>query len=257
MLLISGELPAQVITGRVLDASSNQPIPAAEIRLLDRAGAPREPLIADSAGRFGITPPPGIYRLRAVSLGYTQIESPEFNLKERTELQIELRLSVAAVPLEPFRVIAQRPYRPSRFDDFNRRAAAVQQSGFGHILDRDEIARTRPATVGNLVRGLGISGYMFGDRTVVPADCPVTFFLDDVETSLDIINSSVTPDDVEGVEYYRLHSQLPPELVNRVSCGAVLVWTNPQARGGFSWKKLGIGALAGAAVLLVGLNASK
>ena len=85
----------------------------------------------------------------------------------------------------------------------------------------------------------------------------MTFFLDDVETSLDIINSSVDPDDVEGVEYYRLHSQIPPELVNRVECGAVLVWTNARASGGLNWKKVAVGAVLASLVLVVGLDSSK
>ena len=258
-LLLTTALPAtaQIITGRVIDDATGQPVRAAEVRLLDRVGSPRQPVISDSLGRFRITAAPGEYHLRANSLGYTQMETREFTLKERTELQLELRLNVAALPLVPVRVLGERPYRPSKFDEFNRRAAAVRTSGFGHILGREEIERTKPVNMGNLVRSLGISGYLFGDRTVSPADCPLMFFLDDVETSLDIINSSVDPDDVEGVEYYRLRTQVPPELINRVECGAVLVWTNPRASGSLSWKKIAVGAALASLVLVVGLNSSK
>jgi hypothetical protein len=257
LLLTALPLSGQIITGRVLDDATGQPVRSAEVRLLDRSNAPRPSVISDSLGRFRIAAPPGEYHLRASSLGYAQVETREFTLKERTELQVELRLNVSAVPIVPLRVLGQRAYRPSKLDEFNRRAAAVRQSGFGHILGREEIERTKPVSMGNVVRSLGISGYKWNDKTVVPADCPMTFFLDDVETTLDLINSSVDPDDVEGVEYYRLHSQVPPELVNRVQCGAVLVWTNARARGGLSWKKIAVGAAVAGTVLLVGLNSNK
>ena len=257
VLLAARPATAQIITGRVLDDATGQPVRAAEVRLLDRAGAPRPPVISDSLGRFRITARPGEYHLRASSIGYAQTETREFTLKERTELQVELRLNVAAVPLVPLRVLSQRPYRPTKFDDFSRRAANVRQSGFGHIIGKEELQRTKPVNMGIVVRGLGVHGYMFGDKTVAPPDCPMMFFLDNVETSLDIINSSVDPDDVEGMEYYRLHSQLPQELLNRVECGAVLVWTNARASGGLSWKKIAVGAVLASLVLVVGLDSSK
>ena len=62
---------------------------------------------------------------------------------------------------------------------------------------------------------------------------------------------------IAGVPWGGTSILKPPELVNRVECGAVLVWTNARASGRLSWKKVAVGAVLASLVLAVGLNSSK
>jgi hypothetical protein len=74
-------LPAQIVTGQLMDANADRPVAAAFVQLLDSAGVPQAGAITDSVGRFALkAKAPGAYRLRAQRLGYESVTSPVLRL---------------------------------------------------------------------------------------------------------------------------------------------------------------------------------
>ncbi|MGH7460302.1 MAG: carboxypeptidase-like regulatory domain-containing protein [Pseudomonas sp.] len=242
-LLSAGAASAQSIIGQVLDETTGTPVTAAEVVLLDRSGGARGQSLADSAGWFRLAAPvPGHYRVRASSLGYARIETTEFNLEKGVELHLEVRLSSAAVPHEPLRIVARRPYRVGRLSEYYDRATWTRRTGLGRVYMRDDIERISPFDVSQIIR-------------MVPTrvGCQMTYMLDGLEIDLDALNSLIRPEEVEGIEIYRGVTQIPIEYTHRAGCGLVLVWTrtDPPGMRPFTWKRVLFGA--GLAALLFGL----
>ena len=67
---IASPLGAQQLRGVVRDSSRAAPLAGAVITALDSAGAPLGRAISDATGRFALTLPSGVARLRAVRIGY-------------------------------------------------------------------------------------------------------------------------------------------------------------------------------------------
>jgi hypothetical protein len=227
-------LNGQAIVGRVLDEITGTPVVAADVQLLDAGGSVRGRTVADTAGWFRITAPlPGTYHVRAVSLGYAELQTADVALDKGVELELELRLGSAAVPLQPLRVISTRTYRVGRLSEYYDRAAWTRKTGLGRVFMRDDIERISPFDVSTLLR-------------MVPArsGCATTYMLDGLPIDLSSLDSMIQPQDVEGIEIYRGINQVPPEYAFRARCGLVLIWTRPDLPGAkpFSWKRILIGA---------------
>lgn len=103
-----GSLLAQVITGRVLEAGSDLPIPSASVTLVagNRSLLSTE---SDSAGNFRVAVPrAGWYSLRVERIGYSAASSDTLEVGSGENVEVALRLSVTAVPLEPLLVVERR-----------------------------------------------------------------------------------------------------------------------------------------------------
>lgn len=233
----------QAIVGRVFDQVTGTPIVAADVQLVDLSGLMRGRSLADTAGWFRITAPiPGSYRVRAVSLGYAQVETAALALDKGVELELELRLGTAAVPLEPLRVVSTRSFRVGRLTEYYDRAGWTRKSGLGRVFMRDDIDRIEPFDISSLLR-------MVPNRV----GCTMTYMLDGLPIDAVSIDAMVQPRDVEGVEIYRGVNQIPVEYSFRARCGLVLIWTRQDLPGArpFSWKRLLIGVGVGG--FLIGL----
>lgn len=243
LLLSAQSALGQVIIGQVFDETAGTAVTVAEVVLVDRAGVLRAQSLADSAGWFRLVAPvPGHYRVRASSIGYTQLETVEVNLEKGVELHLELRLSSAAIPHEPLRIVARRAYRVGRLAEYYDRAQWTRRTGLGRVFMRDDIERLNPYHLSALIR-----------MTPARISCPYTYMLDGLEIELDVLDSMIRPEEVEGVEIYRGSTQVPPEYMNRAGCGLVLIWTrlDPPGMRPFTWKRLLLGA--GLAALMYGI----
>jgi hypothetical protein len=245
-LLSAGAAHAQVIVGQVLDETTSTPVTAAEVVLVDRSGGQRGQVLTDSTGWFRLAAPvPASYRVRASSLGYGRVETTEVNLEKGVELHLEIRLSSVAVPHEPLRIVARRPYRVGRLSEYYDRAQWTRKTGLGKVFMRDDIERMNPFNVSSIIR-------------TVPTrvGCEMTYLLDGLEIELDVLDSMIRPEEVEGVEVYRGITQMPPEYSRRGRCGLVMVWTrtDPPGMRPFTWKRVLLGA--GLAALLFGIASS-
>jgi hypothetical protein len=233
--LLSAARPgvAQVIIGQVFDETSGTAVTAAEVILVDRLGVTHSRSVADSAGWFRLTAPlPGAYRVHANSLGYSALQTIELKLEKGIELHLELRLSSAAIPHEPLRIVARRNYRQGRLGEYYDRSEWTRKTGNGRVYTREDIERQRFFDLSSIVR-----------TVPVRPGCDMTYMLDGLPIELDLLDSMIRPEEVEGVEIYRGAHQVPTEYMGRVGCGLVLVWSrvDPPGMRPFTWKRLAVG----------------
>lgn len=105
VLALTAPAAAQTIVGQVLDDVHLAPIPGAVVRLLDRDGSERAQAIADSLGRFRLTPPEdGEYIMEAVRLGYVTARTPLLALHRGGTAPLELTMVPRPIGLEGLEV---------------------------------------------------------------------------------------------------------------------------------------------------------
>jgi hypothetical protein len=97
---------AQVIAGRVIDASSGAAVARATVTV-DGAGAPHT--LSDGGGRFSIVPGrAGSYRVRVERAGYRDARSRELSVGAGDTAWVEVRVTPAAFELRALDVTAQK-----------------------------------------------------------------------------------------------------------------------------------------------------
>ncbi len=100
-LLLAPSARSQHVTGCVVDAERDTPLPGAHITT-EGAGA-----VADSTGCFRLALPPGDHTLTARMLGYAPQRRP-IALPANAQNRITFRLHPAAIPLQQLEVVADR-----------------------------------------------------------------------------------------------------------------------------------------------------
>lgn len=239
----------QGVQGRVLDATTEHPVPGALVELLPEA---RESAVgtqlADETGTFSLqVRHAGTYRLRVSRLGYQTIVTPSFDLVVGDELlHVELLIGADAIPLAPLVVLSARsarvgPLRLHTVGYAERRATWGRQGmGFGHFLDESDLSLPHVVYVTDALRSLpgvrveggGARRQVVTLRNVGPTGqrCIPVVYVDGaaVATGADI-NDVVTPADIVGIEIYPGQTG-PPEFLRGRGCGAIAVWTGARHR---------------------------
>lgn len=149
---------AQTVVGQLLDDATGQPITAATVRLLDRYQAVVRTGVTGSHGEFQLgAPRVGRYQVRAEALGYHSALFPPLDLLDDEAVEIELRLAVDAVPIEPLRVVGERAalVLDARLDGwgFYERRSMWRPLG-AHHLDQAEIRSRHHSSLVEVLRGL-------------------------------------------------------------------------------------------------------
>jgi hypothetical protein len=138
--------PAQVVEGRILDATDGTPVPQAVVRLVGPEGETVVSTLSAGDGRFRLAPPqPGTWRLEVQRIGYEPAHR-EVTLEEGETHEIEWRLSPDAMLLDPLVVIGDMEARPPR---------CVPQLVAGRVVDDatgEAIAGVRLELVGSTGR---------------------------------------------------------------------------------------------------------
>ncbi|HEX6909081.1 MAG TPA: carboxypeptidase regulatory-like domain-containing protein [Longimicrobium sp.] len=259
-LLAAGPAFAQIrVHGVLLDAASNAPIPSARVALTGTGGQWRGEILTDSVGAFAFPDVrPGTYRLRTTRVGYRESRGA-LRLAADSIVQLELKMAVARVELEPVTVVARsrRSVSPV-LEGFYAR----MERGQGRFVTREEINARRPGRVTDMLRGIpnitaNTSRQGTGGGTITRGSsgdrCTVVVWVDGMLVSQpsamgtatgtsafrsprggggggpredQSIDDYVHPNDVEGIEVYRGESDTPAEFITRwVSCGTVVIWT--------------------------------
>lgn len=235
---------AQLVSGKVVDEGTEQPIGGATIELVDATGLMRGSVVADTLGEFHMmVPQPGIYRLRVSHIAYTTTETPDVNTAVGIEVEVELRMRPAAVALEPLRVVARTSFDAGWLQEYYNRASMTRKSGIGRVFFRDEIARTNPPSVSTFLVYL-----------IPRAGCRPSLFIDGLEV-MDArqLDGMMVPENLEGVELYNNAAFLPERYANRGHCAIALFWTRRDYEGTkpFTWRRAFIagGIIAGLLLL--------
>jgi hypothetical protein len=222
-------LDAQIIRGRILEEPSNRPISGASVALIG-AITPRVAATTRSGNDGGVSlqaPAPGIYRLLTELPGYRTAVTPAFELFPGDQVDVNLRLLSDTARLRPITVTANSRQNNNRLAGFARRNA------FGRYITRDQIDRTHPIFVSDLLRtvpGIQVvpSPRAFGFNVLTTEGCRPAIYLDGLHYPLmgETIDQIVNPNDVDSIEVYAHAAEVPPEYLGPGSnCGAIVIWT--------------------------------
>lgn len=266
LLALAVPAAAQTVRGTVLAAGTGEPVPGARLLLRDDDGEVQAASISGDTGEFVLrTASASLVRIEVSHLGYADWSTANFALASNTVIDIEVRLGIEAIPLDPIVVLARATSGPDRLAGFEERRR--DPGGFGgYYLTEEDIASRAAATPTSLVLGtpgvsLGRAGSGMMDRNVIltGGGCVARTFIDgiSVEQSAEhTIDDLLSPDLIAGIEVYPRGMTVPPQYQNSIGgdCGAVLFWTKAgRPSQGSSWGlgriAIGLGLLAGIVTL--------
>jgi 5-hydroxyisourate hydrolase-like protein (transthyretin family) len=153
-LACGGALPAQMVTGRVVDNVTGSPIAGANVSLHDRelggGSMPVARAVTDEDGGFEVKARrPGTHRLHFEAYGYVAGTSADIMLTPSETMEVEFRLDPGGIVLNPLTVLGRRDIEQGR-DGFVRR----RDMGRGIFLDMLDIAMLEPKFPSDVFRGI-------------------------------------------------------------------------------------------------------
>lgn len=254
--LLAGPVAAQELTGRVLDHASGEPLATVRVVLLDPDGRQYDETLTDSLGHFALAPPrAGSWLVAAELLGYASVRSPLVAVEAGEGIELEIRMSVEPIPVEPVVVTGRVWHSSPDLRDFYERVRRGRTTGFGSFVTRAEIDRSSPFAASDVVRMLpGVrvvrtgGGPGSGNLIRLSRGCIPAIYVDGTHINGfrpgESLDNFVVPMDIEGIEVYRGSTPPVGGYFDDRGCGLVLVWTRRGTRDGrpFSWTRLIIGA---------------
>jgi hypothetical protein len=241
----TGESGTARVVGRVLEYGRNAGIEGVRVTVegVDRT------VITGADGRFILgSLSRGSHRIRAEHAAYLPVsrivELPESGVA----YEVEIRLSVEAIPLDPVRV---EVVRLESHADPSARMEWMARLGLGSQVDRrgielsgasrlSHLLAREPGVQLNPVRGRTGAQQVFLSR----GGCEPSVYVDGILSPLfgGSIDDLVPLAEVESVEVYRRLSSLPGELADERArrCGAVAIHTRRHAEGTqpFGWRRM-------------------
>jgi hypothetical protein len=198
-----------------------------ELMLVDTAGATISRSGSDERGRFTLrVPRPGGFFLQATRMGFATVRAP-VRIREREVVEVEVRMAMEAIRLDPLEVTARREIRQGTLDEFYDRMARMKEKGRGQFLTAEQIKNFGGSDIALLLQtvpgvwarhnGAG-NGYSIELRSM-GRPCRPDLYLDGLPMS----GGHTYPWDLEGVEVYRGPFE-PVDGYWPSRCGAVFLW---------------------------------
>lgn len=254
-------LTAQEIEGRVVDASTGDPIKQVQIQLLDAAGKERFHVLSGDDGAFTLpVPAPGWYRLRGDELGYATVLSPRVQVRIGEVVQVEMHMAVHPVELEPLVVKKRKIYDVGRLAEFFERMDRNQKLGIGVFVTRDQIESRHAGLASDYLReipsvhvlahGIHHTVYMQG----VGGSCRPKLVVDGVEVhGDDELDDLVSAGSLEGIEVYHGRAEMPAAYYDDTGCGVIIAWTKRGTNDGRAFRlvNMGLWVVLSAALLML------
>jgi hypothetical protein len=232
------------LEGRVVDATTGAPIPAAR---LTRAGAART-FPADSLGRVRVEGlAPGTHRFRAEALGYNAAETTVV-VGEGTSASHTF--SLTPNPVELPGVVGRATAVSAAVRDIEARRERHRAGG--RFITREQLNKREASTLATVLRsevpgmrfvqGRGSETYAASTRSLRPGalrtgsgnvPCFVQIFVDGTKVFGHGSSPPPPPDltmffvqNLEGIEFYPNAASTPVELRNQsAACGTLVLWT--------------------------------
>lgn len=228
LLALAPAASAQLVTGRLLDDATREPIVEGRVTLLTADSAELTSVRTDTLGSFRFPiPEGGDYRLGADRLGYFGAVSPPLSIGSNDTLQVEFSLARDIVVVEPLIVTARTRRLTPAARRFYRRA---EQGGFGSFITREDIEKWHPLRTTDLfhrIPGVQTTPIMGGSRVTIRGHCTPTVYVDGTRVNgYRSIDDLAQPLEIEGIEVYRSAYQAPVEFTGlRAGCAVILIWT--------------------------------
>jgi hypothetical protein len=235
MLLAVGLSPAaaQTITGRVVDADTNNRIRAAEVMIVQVDSSART--LTDTAGGFRVRAKPGMWTLRVQALGYQDLVTQPMKVGEKEHLSVVVVMSAQPLDIAPITVIGRSNRALSRLEEFQQR---MKRNAFGYFVDQKAIERVSVHFVSDVLRRVP-GTWVTRDRVMMRGCQDARYLIDGMpvfpvgeETATQAVNSMLSPGDIAGIEVYRGDAAVPAELrafmmadLTVGSCGLIAIWT--------------------------------
>lgn len=246
---VSFPISAQVVHGRFFDDATGQPVASVTVELVwssDDGDHSVASDVTDDQGQFVLrAAASGTYRLRSTRIGYELVTTRIFDLVEGEEpLEVEVRISAVAVPIEPLTIVSARAARVGnmRLENagyFERREIYGPKGlGLGEFLEREEIRLHNPSRVSDvmrMVRGVRVEGAGGMDQTITlrgqgaspGGRCIPPVYLDGAPAATgQDIDQVLSPWSLAAVEVYPGLS-VPAEFWRDTgtNCGVIVLWT--------------------------------
>jgi hypothetical protein len=138
---------AQTITGRVVDATTNARVRAAEVMIVQIDSSAKT--LTDSLGAFRFRAIPGMWTLRVQALGYEDLVTQPLLVAEKEHLSIIVLVSTKPIEIAPITVVARSNRALTRLDDFHNR---MKRNAFGYFLDQKAVEKMPATFVSDLLR---------------------------------------------------------------------------------------------------------
>ncbi len=239
LLLRPDAARAQHAEGVVRD-ETGLPISDVYVTLLDEAQKLAAAALTGKDGIFTIhAPSSGAYYLRVARIGYRSLVDGPYSITRGDPLDVSVVMHPLPLGLDPLEVTVEGGVG---------RLAAVgyyerKEAGFGRFVEREEIRRTGPMRLTDVLRrlpwvsvsqspvgGLNPVLLMRGDGA---GACSPTLYIDGVVVAQGGSarrrpvrpDDWVVPEDVEAVEVYPGPASVPIQFQALAECGVLLIWT--------------------------------
>ena len=230
-LLVTHPLSAQIMGGRVMDRTTNEPVKDAIVEAINDGGRVVNRGRTDRDGFFVFEfREPGAYRIRTQRIGYTTNTSDPVQVDLRQTVQVEVKLTTGDIALEPLRVTAKT--EPPHFRQLEQEGFYDRERvGFGKFLTQYEIQQRQPLQTSEVFRSVpGVSLVPAGGshyNLVLTRDhCSPKVMIDNMTVDQSDMDNVVEPGDIAGIEVYRGPSEIPGRWMGlRSGCGLVVIWT--------------------------------
>lgn len=207
---------AQSLHGRVVDGSTGAPVNTVEVVAMYGSKVAAS-VLSDSAGAFRmLLPTAGSYELAIKRLGYHA--EPVTVAVGATELvEVTLRISATAVPLEAITIRARRfdPRHTATYEGFHLRRESLPPIGNRRAILRTDGEMANAARLADVLLWLPkrsctifyLNGRMVGRNSV-------TILVEDLSMSL-----------LEGLEFYRYGDEAPLEMRGAYHCAPAATYS--------------------------------
>lgn len=238
LAVAAAPLEGQVLTGRLLAAFEDRPIPDGVVRFLSTDGAVAATAVSDEEGRFVLVAPgPGRYLVRGEAAFFEPLTEGPLGLEARDTVEVELRLLARAVVLDPLEVEVEGRSTYLAREGFHERA----RRGLGSFITREDIERAPAIFTSDILRripGVFVQSGLGGPKVYLrrrasfggAGVCEPIVYIDNVPQRPSPYHPSpvdyLQPDQIAGIEVYNSQLRVPQAYASGVTgCGVILVWT--------------------------------
>ncbi len=221
-----------VLTGRVIDADSREPVEGASVFLWEEEM--RTAALTNQHGYFSLGAHPwGIYEIKVTHLAYGT-RTAAVRIEGDMTGAVDIALSQTPIELEELVVRSSSRLRSWDMDGLVRRMNA----GFGWTVARDRIEKMPSARLEHFVRDIpGVTMHHSGIATSMSfrgKPCTPQIYVDGMiwYFELDFALREFLADELEAVEVFRSSIEIPGEFRRDTDpCAVIAIWTRRGVKG--------------------------